>query len=361
MRELLGRLSALDPDAENAVRVIDFFDALVAAHSGLDGLIRGAAVLAGVPAGLDEADRHIRLRIGPDGQRLDPVPLRDTWAMTSLGDSGTARVWIERTSGLSGSDAMILERLSAGVQLVLDRTRTKSAFRDPALVEVLLDGNATDAVRRDAARKLGMPDQMKARVVATLPIGAEVEESGAVDWLPSALLRWHTRMGRVGASIVPVTRDWTGDADTLVRAGIGPVTGLTGLPKAWQAAFDVLRLTAAGTLEDPGPRQLRHDTIGGLALLPRLTDREIAEIDDVRALESAERLGPWTFTVLEAITSHKSLRQAASSLHMHHSTLSERLRQLELELGYSFDAPEGRGRLYIALALRRLQRSSNLP
>lgn len=52
MQELIGRLSALDPEAENDVRVIAYFDALAESRAGLDGHIRGAAVLSGCSAGL---------------------------------------------------------------------------------------------------------------------------------------------------------------------------------------------------------------------------------------------------------------------------------------------------------------------
>ena len=76
---LLLRLSGLDADAENAVRVIGFFDRLITGRAGLDALVRSTAELAGcrvVPipgpsaalaagAGLRGVERHAGWRGGP--------------------------------------------------------------------------------------------------------------------------------------------------------------------------------------------------------------------------------------------------------------------------------------------------------
>ena len=43
MQGLLLRLSGLDADAENAVRVIGFFDRLITARASLDALVRSTA------------------------------------------------------------------------------------------------------------------------------------------------------------------------------------------------------------------------------------------------------------------------------------------------------------------------------
>ena len=40
MQELVGRLTALDPDASEALKVVAYFDALTASGVSLDGLLR---------------------------------------------------------------------------------------------------------------------------------------------------------------------------------------------------------------------------------------------------------------------------------------------------------------------------------
>lgn len=51
MKELAGRLSALDPEASETLKVIAYFDKLVDGRVGPDGMLRGAAVLCGAPMG----------------------------------------------------------------------------------------------------------------------------------------------------------------------------------------------------------------------------------------------------------------------------------------------------------------------
>ncbi|EKX60576.1 hypothetical protein STRIP9103_09360 [Streptomyces ipomoeae 91-03] len=54
-----------------------------------------------------------------------------------------------------------------------------------------------------------------------------------------------------------------------------------------------------------------------------------------------------------------SLRQAASELHVHHSTLQERLTWLVSQLGYAITKPGGRQRAAVALLLWRIAHSEN--
>jgi hypothetical protein len=50
MKDLAVRPEALDADAGAALRVIAYFDSLSESRAGLQAIVRGAAVLAGVPA-----------------------------------------------------------------------------------------------------------------------------------------------------------------------------------------------------------------------------------------------------------------------------------------------------------------------
>ena len=51
MQDLLGRLTALDPDASETLKVVTYFDALVARSVGVESMVRGAAVLSGATVG----------------------------------------------------------------------------------------------------------------------------------------------------------------------------------------------------------------------------------------------------------------------------------------------------------------------
>jgi len=71
--------------------------------------------------------------------------------------------------------------------------------------------------------------------------------------------------------------------------------------------------------------------------------------------------GPWALATLDALAGNLSLRQAAAALPVHHSTLQARVGQLEAVVGFPLTSAAGRNRLYLALVLRRLHRSGNLP
>lgn len=91
MEELAGRLTALDPDAGVAVRVIAYFDRLAESRAGLEALVRGAAVLAGCPARLVDEARHVRVRVEPDGTRRDADSAPDAaWPREPLIPGGPA-------------------------------------------------------------------------------------------------------------------------------------------------------------------------------------------------------------------------------------------------------------------------------
>ncbi len=89
-QELLGRLTTLDPEAGESLKVVPYFDTPVTAGAGLDALPRGAAALSGVVAG---ADRRGRIsRRAPDGRTHPTEPLaRSPQRACSVGS-----VWLER-------------------------------------------------------------------------------------------------------------------------------------------------------------------------------------------------------------------------------------------------------------------------
>lgn len=51
MRELLGRLTVLDPAASESLKIIEYFDALVAGGAGAEAIVRAAAILGATTAG----------------------------------------------------------------------------------------------------------------------------------------------------------------------------------------------------------------------------------------------------------------------------------------------------------------------
>ena len=82
MQELVGRLTALDPQATESLKVIAYFDALVDGHANPEVLLRGAAVLSGCAAGV--ASGTTCIRVDHSGVRRGPavVPLPGSWRST---------------------------------------------------------------------------------------------------------------------------------------------------------------------------------------------------------------------------------------------------------------------------------------
>jgi PucR C-terminal helix-turn-helix domain len=337
VKDLEVRLAALDPDAGAAIRVIGYFDRLTEAGAGLEAIVRGAAVLTGCPARLADERRRLFLRVEPDGSHGVPAgPPDRSWLSVSVEPGGGAVLWLEHPGPAGPVEAMVLERAAAAARVVLTRTRGRAPARpddDGAAVEVLIDASASPEARRHAARALGLAEAVRVRAVALAGGGARIEPA---------------------ARAVAVASDGP-------RAGIGTTVGIDGLPESWAAARTALRLTAEGTDDDPGPRSVRYDELGGLALLAESVSSATPMIPDELALEHAAAAVPWMLATLHAVATSASLRAAAAALLVHHSTLQERIAHAERLLGWPIREPHGRYRLYLALTLRRLRRHPPSP
>jgi hypothetical protein len=346
VKDLVVRLAALDPDAGAALRVIAYFDQLVDTRAGLQTIVRGAAVLAGCPARLVDGERRVHLRVGPDGRNGEAAGLPDpSWLSTPLEPGGRAVLWLERPGPAGPVEAMVLERAAAAARAVLDRTRGPGrAPADDAAVEVLIDASAVPEARRHAARRLGLPESALARAVAL--------EGGTARIDPAA--GGHDRVPRMPGQS-------PGASAPGPRAGVGPAVPVLGLPASWAAARTALRLTAEGTDEDPGPRIVHADELGGLAMLAGAVGPATPPIPDVLALEQVAAAAPWMLSTLYAVATNTSLRTAAVALRVHHSTLQDRIIHAERLLGWPVREPQGRLRLALALALRRLHHHPMAP
>ncbi|WP_330262685.1 helix-turn-helix domain-containing protein [Streptomyces griseorubiginosus] len=249
MKELAGRLTALDPDAGAAVRVIAYFDRLSESRAGLEALVRGAAVLAGVPALLVDAERRVRVRVEADGTRRDAgAPPDPGWPSAALVPGGAAALWLERAEAApSVVDAVILERAAGAVRLVLDRTRGRAAVEDPALVETVLDAGAPEAARLHAARGLGLDPSGTARALAPLD-GPPMVVAGRADaGLPNGRNSNGLSAGRAGAGS-PAGRSNAGPPNGRNKGGLPTGRSSGGLPTGQAHAVSSAGRNNAGPL-----------------------------------------------------------------------------------------------------------------
>jgi hypothetical protein len=331
MQELVGRLARVDPDAGAAVKVIAYFDRLVEGRAGLEPIVRGAAVLAGCAARLVDEQRRVQVRIDVHGRVRGDIGLPDPdWPSAPLVQDGPPVLWLERGGPAGPVDAMVLERAAAAARAVLERTRGRSkALEDPASVEVLFDAAVAAQTRLAIAHRLGIAENVQVRAVALINEVGRVESADGASW--------------------PGKR-----RSTDRRAGIGPIGDVVDLPASWSGARTALRFTAAETAQDPGPRIVHADQLGGLAVLAEVIGPDTDPVPDVHAIERAKTDAPWVLATLVAVATSPSLRTAATTLRVHHSTLQERLGHVEHVLGWSIRDPQGRLRLHLAIAMWRL-------
>lgn len=311
MKGLLLRLSALDATAENAVRVIGFFDELVARRVDVATLVRSAAQLAECPAGIAAAG--------------EPVP--DDAAVQRLPDGGA--VWIGRPAPGLALDEILLERLAIAAAILLDHpSAPPTGLGDAALVELVLSAAAGEAERSRALHLLGLRPQGPLTVLAyPAPVPRSVE------------------LGDLHAVLVP------GEPPDLapdVLTGVATENGIDA-PVAWRHARTAVRFAGHG------PRVVRWDDLGALAVLASLRQDDIAAVADVAALD---RVDADTIAMLTAYCATDSVRKAAASVYRHHSTVAARLAHAEERLGFPLGTAAGRRRLDLALVLRHLRGSA---
>ncbi|MEV0070384.1 helix-turn-helix domain-containing protein [Amycolatopsis sp. NPDC050768] len=336
VRELAGRMRAIDPGAGAALQVVAHFDALVEARAGLEATVRAAAVLAGCAAGLVVPGRRLRVRVEPDGRRVDgevaglAVPLP--------GYAG-ALVWVEREAddpGRAEFDRVLVDRLAATVGIVLDRTGAGFSTGDPAAVELLVDATADEAARLAAARRLGLSPE--GSFVVTVCAGGPHPPGAA-------------RLGDLTVTIDPA--GLPARAGPAVRSASGPAVAVRDLSLSYGRAVLALRLTA---VDEPGPSHVDAAEVGGLLALADGCDSPAATVE-VTHLERVLAAHPWALATLTAVAAEPSLRAAATALHVHHSTLQSRVDLLAQALAYGVATPAGRTRLTVALVLRRFRRN----
>ncbi|MET4159015.1 LysR family transcriptional regulator [Agromyces sp. PvR057] len=332
MQELVGRLTALDPQASDTLKVVSYFDTLVAGGVGLDSLLRGAAVLSGAVAGYAAANGGRTLRLTPDGDHLAATDAAASdWPERRTSDG--SRVWLERAGSAHANDAMVLERLALGVAITTAR-RSNTA---DAAVEVVVSAGAPAAERAVAAARLRLDAAGEVRAVV---LGAD--SASPLDG-PTSIVATSRGLARV----VIAAGALRPRVPAGVRAGVGVAGPADRLPASFASALIALRL---GTAADP---VVDAAELGALLLVAEAAERRDEPHPDAVALTSLDARAR---SVLDAVADAGSVRAAASHLGMHHSSVQARLDALAATLGYDPRTPAGRTRYALARALAALQR-----
>ena len=329
MQDLLGRLTALDPDASETLKVVTYFDALVERAVGVESMLRGAAVLSGATVGQRDGRQFMRVRA--DGVRIDPSDHGHGWMLRDSGPD--AVVWIERDGEPHTNDAMILERLALALGII----RARRSVGPESAVELAISSYAGADERAGALSRLRLAPG-RFRVIASLPDPAPRAQH------PSAVVA--TRHGLTRATILPegvaIEDAWDDDDD--LRRGVGTAGTEAQLPASWAAALVAVRLTS------PAEPTLDAADLGALLLIADNADS--ADLHpDAAALAGLDNR---SLELLDAVVDEQSVRAAAVRLGRHHSSVQDRLTALTETLGYDPRTSRGHARFVVARMLLRL-------
>ncbi len=352
MQELVGRLTALDPQASESLKVIAYFDALVDGHANPEVLLRGAAVLSGCAAGV--ASGVACLRVDQSGVRRGPavVPPLGRWPEHAV--AGGGRAWIERAGPAHANDAMILERLAIGLSIAVERMAPATvAWR---AVDTVIDPAESLEHRMSAAVRLRLDASLRLRVIAQParePVGNARHNTVVVT--PVGAIR--AIIGPVGGPAAPAQSgagaanagtNGHASGDTARRAGLGTVGDAAHLSRSWASALLALRLTSRRR------PVLDAEVLGSVLLIAEAADAHAEPHPDLATLERVVHRDGRALNLFESLLATDSLRGAAGELGLHHSTLQARVAELSTELGYDIRRTDGRTRLSLALSLHLL-------
>ena len=356
MKALLLKLSAIDSDTEAALRVIAYFDALAMRSATAEMVVRGAAAIAEVPAGLALPDGTL-VRFDPAGARLTGEPGDEPRSEQAAGD---VRVWIER-DGLRGPmDELVLERFALVAKSApRERSpRAPSELADPSSLELILSESEPEAGRSVALRRLGLSPEAPVVMLAIADPAGEAVAPASVEELLRALAPHvrarGARLGALGAVIVQSHRP--GDAEvmadavrrSIVESGPGRAGGLRGglgspspalhAATAWESARNALRFArarpnAASIVDARDLGLVAH--LGSVSAETWAHDPRVRVLVELAQTES----GALDVDVLDAYLTLGSLRMAGQALHMHHSSVASRLARLEERLRLDLTLP----------------------
>lgn len=338
MQDLLGRLTALDPEASMGLRVIACFDELIVGNVNTRALLSAAAALSGCNAGYEQPSPPRLLRVSPKGDVcLDSAKP----ATVSSHSVGGITVWLERTRPEHANDALILERLSMAMRIRHCGDRREHDNRRD--LGVLVDREASIEDRQDAAVRLGLRPQCRYRIL-TAPLFAEWETHPVV---PEDVIL--TPYGPIHTLVVSAT-DTDADASP---CGIGSVAGIADLHRSFRAATAALRLCAP-----PETPMVRADDYGGLVEL--LADSPVdCDLPDVSLIEKVVTRS-WGVTTLDAMVRAGTVREAARLEGVHHKTMQSRVDTIIDVLDFDPMVGLGRTRLGVAFLQWRLRHSTVL-
>lgn len=356
------RLSELGSDPVSVLRLVNHFDRIDETADDPVELVRASAVVAECPVEARWGAGTV-IRYDAGGHQMPTVE-------SDPASSPAARVRLERPGPPNPLDAIIVDRL----RRLLDRRVATPHLGDPALVEIVISSTQDRADRARAIRLLGLDETRDIRVLAV-----SSDSPDALRMVTEVLAGERIRIAHLGGTVAVLyqgsaaARPLSDALEAQISAayptplatdagpgpwiGIGSGTGIFSAPKSWQEALRALRFASSTGY---GRRAIAYERLSVLELLAELPlDRVLQNRDVVRINEIAGAAsGALEVSTAEAFCVFGSLRRTAEELHVHHSTVANRLAHLAERMGWDFDDPMDRFMATLVLMVRRISLSA---
>lgn len=358
MEGLLRRLSSDGSEAENALRVIAFFDKLVEAKGGIDELARSSARLMGAPAGFGMEFDTGAVAFDEFGRAVSPRPTSTAIVKNIDVDSTrVGTVWVDVPPDNHALGELVAERMALSAGVILNRSGSEiGASSSTALTQIMSEA-ATQNDRLAAARTLGFRADWTVRILL-------IRNPKTITEAARELSRWAERCGvKVTAplldneKIMALVHDSGSDLSSQDCGNLGLVAfgaraSIPDILHSLATARQALQLTSR-TL---GPLVIDYERLGPLAHISALTPDQAATTVMVQKLQflAQSDLGRTELLAVDAFCRHRSLRLASAEMNLHHSSLSNRLKNAQRKLGIDLAEPEVLFQLSLSLQLYRV-------
>jgi PucR C-terminal helix-turn-helix domain/GGDEF-like domain len=269
-------------------------------------------------------------------------------------------------------DYLAVERLAVavGIRAVRARSeRTGSAHAPPATIERLLLGGLNEYELAEAARLARIPvdghylaaafEHDPASALGAEPLAAVVEQAAngssavartAIIGRTVALIASET----LEAALPAIASKVQTSTSVALRIGLGEAVHLDGIASSWQQAREALTLSQLARHESCITRFSDLGILHLLAQIPEETILGSSFFSRFVSCTTSSRGNPSDLDVLEAYLEQGSLRRAAATLFLHHTTVEYRLRRIEERLDLDLSQPSARFQAHVALKLLRI-------
>ncbi len=355
-------MNLLEADDSVPVYIMRFFDTLIRDRAPMHRVVQTTAAWL---------DRVVAVRCAGAVTAADESGrLSDVWPRVAVSSTLTPDTVIGFGAPSGEHDQVLLDRFGLCVILALDDARRHGTMMsEQRAVEVLITSSEPRSARLHAAERLNL--KLGSTIQVLVASGAE----SCIATLIAALERHGVRVARSAHGRLVILAAVGARVRPLLQEGVprGLQLGLSREVPAVEAPSALAEAVASFRFSQPSPRDdgpylieegmaVEYWRLGGYeALAEGMTPELINRVRDVRSLDRVlEQGGPEMRRTLDVVAAANSLRQAARWLELHHNTVAHRMAAAEETFGFSLTDAYGRGRLYMAIVLRRLRESHSL-